>query len=66
MRNDRHLTREDLLGLIDSGTLDTVVVAFTDMQGRLQGKRFHAAYFRDVVLEHGTRAATTSSGSTST
>ncbi len=24
------------------------------MQGRLQGKRFHAAYFRDVVLEHGT------------
>ncbi|GAB3451175.1 glutamine synthetase family protein [Kineococcus endophyticus] len=54
MRNDRHLTREDLLGLIDSGTLDTVVVAFTDMQGRLQGKRFHAAYFRDVVLEHGT------------
>ena len=27
---------------------------FTDMQGRLQGKRLHARYFLDVVLEHGT------------
>ncbi|MEW1959141.1 glutamine synthetase family protein [Kineococcus sp. NPDC059986] len=54
MRNERHLTREDLLARIDSGELDTVVVAFTDMQGRLQGKRFHAAYFRDHVLDHGT------------
>ena len=31
-----------------------MVVAFTDMQGRLQGKRLHAAYFVDHVLEHGT------------
>jgi glutamine synthetase len=54
VRNERHLTREDLLARIDSGELDTVVVAFTDMQGRLQGKRFHAAYFRDHVLDHGT------------
>jgi glutamine synthetase len=36
------------------GKVDTVVVAFTDMQGRLQGKRLHAAYFLDVVLGHGT------------
>ena len=35
-------------------TVDTVVIAFTDMQGRLQGKRLHAPYFADVVLEHGT------------
>ena len=33
------LTREDLIGLVDEGTIDTVVVAFTDVQGRLQGKR---------------------------
>ena len=35
------------------GEIDTVVVAFTDMQGRLQGKRLHAAYFVDVVLDVG-------------
>jgi glutamine synthetase len=52
--NDRHLTREQLVDRIDDGSIDTVVVAFTDMQGRLQGKRLHGAYFRDVVLDHGT------------
>ena len=40
--------------LIAAGEIDTVVLAFTDMQGRLQGKRLHAAYFLDVALEHGT------------
>jgi glutamine synthetase len=54
MRNDRHLSVEQLTGLIDDGEIDTVVVAFTDMQGRLQGKRLHGAYFRDEVLGHGT------------
>ncbi len=36
------------------GDVDTVVVAFPDMQGRLQGKRIHAQFFLDTVLEHGT------------
>ncbi len=40
--------------LIGSGEIDTVVVAFTDMQGRLQGKRIHAQFFLDSVLPHGT------------
>ena len=31
-----------------------MVVAFTDMQGRLQGKRIHAQFFLDSVLGHGT------------
>ena len=53
-RNDRHLTRADLVTRIDSGEIDTVVVAFTDMQGRLQGKRLHGRYFVDHVLDHGT------------
>jgi len=53
-RNDRHLSTEQLVAAIDDGTIDTVVVAFTDMQGRLQGKRLHGAYFRDEVLGHGT------------
>ena len=53
-RNDRHLTVDDLKERIDSGEIDTVVVAFTDMQGRLQGKRLHGRFFVDVALEHGT------------
>ncbi|MDQ1627243.1 MAG: glutamine synthetase [Actinomycetota bacterium] len=39
---------------IEAGSVDTVLVAFTDMQGRLQGKRLHAQYFLDEVLAHGT------------
>ena len=53
-RNARHLSTEELVTRIDAGEVDTVVVAFTDMQGRLQGKRLHGAYFRDEVLGHGT------------
>ncbi|GAA4092073.1 glutamine synthetase family protein [Nocardioides kongjuensis] len=53
-RNERHLTLDDLRTMIGDGRVDTVVVAFTDMQGRLQGKRLHGQYFLDVVLEHGT------------
>ena len=36
------------------GEIDSVVVAFTDMQGRLQGKVIHAQFFLDEVLPHGT------------
>jgi glutamine synthetase len=53
-RNSRMLTLEDLRRRIEGDEIDTVVVAFTDMQGRLQGKRLHAQYFLDVVLAHGT------------
>src|SRR2546430_11754512 len=44
--------RDDVI----SGRIDTVVVGIVDMQGRLAGKRFHAQYFVDHVLEHGTEA----------
>jgi glutamine synthetase len=54
LRNTRHLSVHDLRRRINEGDLDTVVVAFTDMQGRLQGKRMHAVYFAEHVLEHGT------------
>lgn len=53
-RNPRLLSTEQLISLIDEGSVDTVVVAYTDMQGRLQGKRLHGDFFRDVVLQHGT------------
>ena len=52
--NDRYLTLDALRALIESDAVDTVVLAFTDMQGRLQGKRLHGRYFLDVALEHGT------------
>jgi len=52
--NDRYLTLESLRTLIEGGQVDTVVLAFTDMQGRLQGKRLHGQYFLDFALEHGT------------
>ena len=48
------LTVEALRVDVESGAIDTVVVAVVDMQGRLQGKRFHAPYFVDEVLRHGT------------
>jgi len=47
---------EQLRERITDGSIDTVVVAFPDMQGRLQGKRIHAQFFLDTVLEHGTEA----------
>jgi len=48
------LNVEQLRTQIGDGDVDTVVVAFPDMQGRLQGKRIHAQFFLDTVLEHGT------------
>ncbi|MBK6887125.1 MAG: glutamine synthetase [Tetrasphaera sp.] len=48
------LTIDDLRADIDSGVIDTVILAFTDMQGRLQGKRIHGRFFLDTVLAHGT------------
>jgi glutamine synthetase len=48
------LTVEELHALVTGGEIDTVVLAFPDMQGRLQGKRFAARFFLDEVLRHGT------------
>lgn len=52
-RNDRMLSVDELREAITSGEIDTVVLAFTDMQGRLQGKLCHAQFFLDSVLDHG-------------
>jgi glutamine synthetase len=40
-----HLTLDGLQAAFEAGEIDTVVVAAVDMQGRLMGKRFHAAHF---------------------
>ena len=47
------LTTDQLNELIDDGKIDTVIVAFTDMQGRLVGKRASARLFREEISSHG-------------
>ena len=47
------LELDELRAQVETGAVDTVVAAFTDMQGRLLGKRFHARYFVDETAEHG-------------
>ncbi len=44
---------EDLKAAVAAGTVDTVLLAFCDMQGRLQGKRLVADHFLAEVVEHG-------------
>jgi glutamine synthetase len=44
---------EELREQVAKGTIDTVVLAITDMQGRLMGKRLVARYFVDEIAEHG-------------
>ena len=45
---------EELSGLVERGEVDTVIVAFTDMQGRLMGKRLHAEFFlEEDIADHG-------------
>ena len=39
------LTLSELEKAVGDGSIDTVVVAFTDMQGRLMGKRLHGEFF---------------------
>jgi glutamine synthetase len=53
---DGLLTLERLRELVDDGTVDTILVAITDMQGRLQGKRCAAEYFLNEVVPHATEA----------
>jgi glutamine synthetase len=44
---------EDLREEVTQGSVDTVVLAIADMQGRLMGKRLVAHHFLDEVAEHG-------------
>jgi glutamine synthetase len=48
------LSLETLKSEIESGKIDTVIVAITDMQGRLVGKRIHGEHFLNDTLAHGT------------
>src|SRR5438552_3081907 len=43
------LTVDELRADVETGAVDTVIAAFTDMQGRLMGKRLHAEFFLDEL-----------------
>jgi glutamine synthetase len=47
------LTLDQLRKEVEAGTIDTVVAAFTDMQGRLMGKRIQAEFFLADTVDHG-------------
>jgi glutamine synthetase len=47
------LSLDELRAEVEAGAIDTVVAAFTDMQGRLLGKREQAAHFVEDSAEHG-------------
>jgi glutamine synthetase len=47
------LSLDELRSEVQGGTIDTVVTAFTDMQGRLIGKRIQGEFFLEDVVEHG-------------
>src|SRR5436305_261048 len=47
------LSLDELRKEAGEGTIDTVVTAFTDMQGRLFGKRIEVEYFLEEAVAHG-------------
>jgi glutamine synthetase len=47
------MTPEELSAQVAAGAIDTVLLALTDMQGRLQGKRLTASHFLEEVAEGG-------------
>jgi glutamine synthetase len=46
------LSLEQLRVAVSEGEIDTVILALTDMQGRLQGKRLSAEFFLDEVVQN--------------
>ena len=52
-RRQGMLTPGELDRLMAAGEIDTVIVAFADMQGRLTGKRVSARLFAEEVAAHG-------------
>src|SRR6195952_3437064 len=49
-----HVSREELEDKIRAGEIDTVLMAFPDLQGRLVGKRTTGRFFLDSVADAGT------------
>ena len=47
------LTLDELREEVEAGTIDTIITCFTDMQGRLFGKRVEGEFFLDESASHG-------------
>lgn len=54
MSTRRHISREALEDRIRSGEIDTVLMVFPDLQGRLVGKRTTGRFFLEHVADDGT------------
>ena len=53
-RARRGLDLDQLRQDVESGRIDTVIVAITDMQGRLVGKKVQGDFFMEEIVAHGT------------
>ena len=53
-----HPRLQELQAMVRDGRIDTLIVAITDMQGRLMGKRVQAQAFLDGVIDHGAHFCT--------
>lgn len=56
--HDKHPRLLELEQMVRDGRIDTIVVAITDMQGRLMGKRVQGEAFLDGVIDHGAHFCT--------
>ena len=54
----KHPRQEELEAMVRDGRIDTLIVAITDMQGRLMGKRVQAEAFLAGVIDHGAHFCT--------
>ena len=54
----KHPRLAELEAMVRDGRIDTIVVAITDMQGRLMGKRVQGQAFLDGVIGHGAHFCT--------
>jgi glutamine synthetase len=54
----KHPMLQELEAMVHDGRIDTLVVAITDMQGRLMGKRVQAQAFLNGVIDHGAHFCT--------
>src|SRR4026208_2173172 len=57
-----HPRRRELSTMIRDGRIDTLIVAFADMQGRLMGKRVQAQAFLNGAIDHGAHFCTSLRG----
>jgi len=54
MQTHGMLTQPELAERVDRGEIETIVVGFTDLYGRLLGKRYDAEFFVEDIASHGT------------